>query len=86
VRGVGGNSCTLGTVQEDAIRNITGTFVSAIQTNPTSGTFYLSAAETLTKQYSDNSGQVAGLDASRVALTVNENRPISMALLTCIKI
>ena len=85
VRGVGGNSGALGAVQEDAIRNITGTFSTVIQGNPTSGAFYQSGAGTRTKQYTDWDGQILSFDASRVVPTANENRPVNVALLACIK-
>ena len=84
VRGVGGNSGALGAVQEDAIRNITGSFVAVKQSNPTSGAFYQTGWGP-TKQYTDHDGQALNFDASRFVPTANDNRPVNVTLLACIK-
>ena len=76
VRGVGDNSGAPGAVQENAIRNITGTFDTGSMASLPS-----SAGNTF------NITRVDGLafDASRVVPATNEKRPINVALLACIK-
>lgn len=88
LRGAGGNAATIGTEQEDAIRNIVGTFYAANYGGAApSGVFR--------RSYLAN-GSVQGgatvlphtgetFDASNVVPTANENRPVNFAVLLCIK-
>ena len=97
MRSIGGNAAALGTVQQDAIRNITGKFQTSAEdvyseTNPNTknhrgwGAF---------QRYDANGSRpivsVVGknlaydFDASRVVPTANENRPLNMAVVVIIK-
>ena len=86
VRGVGGNSGALGALQEDAIRNITGRLVGDNEVaHSASGAFAFGG---YTSGYGAENNSVASallFDASLVAPTANENRPVNVALLACIK-
>ena len=78
LRGLGGNSASLGELQGDAIRNITGN----INAN---GVFY---GQTIGA--GDQGGEAGEykkyyFDASRVVPTANENRPINKAVRYFIK-
>lgn len=78
------SSDSLGVIQGDAIRNITGTVGGDDYSNPWTGAFY---------KYSyrspgwDNGtdGSITGFDASRIVPTSNENRPVNRAVLFLIK-
>ena len=97
VRGVRGNSSALGTVQGDAIRNITGSIESGhmpwhllFESRVTaSGAFSLELAPAYNAEdfYGDeNAARRPGFDASRVVPTANvKNRPINVAFFACIK-
>ena len=87
LRMVGDNSASVGTLQEDAIRNISGVFSSDITMNKLTGPFY---------QYGTFSGQSwdgwasgskknIGFNASRVVPTADENRPVNYAVQYFIK-
>jgi len=87
LRGLGGESTTLGTVQGDAIRNITA-HVHGVYANTTvyspGGAFTRSSWSGLTL-LSDGSAPTLRdmdlrLDASRVVPTAAENRPVNMAV------
>ena len=88
LRGLGGNSASLGELQGDAIRNITGNF-NATDNNSwninANGVFY---GQTIG---AGDQGGKAGeykkyyFDASRVVPTANENRPINKAVRYFIK-
>lgn len=88
-----GNGLSVGQIQGDAIRNITGHFgpldndiKSGIE-NMLGGAFYLINEE---KYYGldgkwNNNNPLTGFDASRVVPTAEENRPKSLVLKLCIK-
>lgn len=99
LRGLGGNSATLGELQGDAIRNITGTISI---TSPNNRDFQLFGEETTSSgalglnnytyrrmsSDSDRSGNTPSafsFDASRVVPTASENRPINKAIRYFIK-
>ena len=88
LRGLGGNSASLGELQGDAIRNITGNF-NATDNNSwninANGVFY---GQTIGA--GDQGGEAGEykkyyFDASRVVPTANENRPINKAVRYFIK-
>ena len=88
LRGLGGNSASLGELQGDAIRNITGNF-NATDNNSwninANGVFY---GQTIGA--GDRGGEAGEykkyyFDASRVVPTANENRPINKAVRYFIK-
>ncbi len=93
LRGLGGNSATLGELQGDAIRNITGNF-KATDNNGWNinaiGAFY---GKSLAKGDSSNNGDWGAdgeykqyfFDASRVVPVAAENRPINKAVRYFIK-
>ena len=87
LRGLGGNSASLGELQGDAIRNITGntgTFTS--QNWPSSsGAFYTTKTSTGDEGGVPNEGHRIYFDASRVVPVANENRPINKAVRYFIK-
>lgn len=89
LRGLGGNSDLLGKTQGDAIRNITGKFVTrapyAEDISHTSGPFR--AEDTSWQNFAQTPSGGAGItmDFSRVVPTANENRPINMAMNYLIK-
>lgn len=71
---------TLGSFQNDAIRNITGTFIATYNGNPVTGCFYNSGQKGHTKQRTDWDGQSITFDASRVVPTASENRMKNIAV------
>lgn len=91
LRGVGGNSASLGVAQGDAIRNITGTFSGD---NVTAG-IGITGAFTYSSlsgkgNVDDDTSYSNGItrysfDASKTVPTANENRPINKAVLYLIK-
>ena len=88
LRGLGGNSASLGELQGDAIRNITGNF-NATDNNSwninANGVFY---GQTIgAGDQGDEAGEYKKyyFDASRVVPTANENRPINKAVRYFIK-
>lgn len=90
LRGLGGNSASLGELQGDAIRNITGTFGLEAKENSAyknlSGVFF--SAGNVSGNASAPGGSVDSLitfDASRVVPIANENRPINKAVRYFIK-
>lgn len=92
LRGQGGNAATLGSVQEDAGRNLTGSFSSEAlfsgalnPNNPPTGAFFYEARSN--GEHIDASGEgpvhIMRLDASRVwggNHTATEFRPINRAV------
>ena len=92
LRGQGGNAAALGSIQEDAGRNITGSFSSEAlysgglnPNNPPSGAFFYEANNS--GEHIDSSGEgevhIMKLDASRVwgaNHTASEFRPVNRAV------
>ena len=94
LRGLGGNSASLGVTQGDAIRNITGTMGGSNSIDVGlwdygTGVFYQfnqgrnSVANG--KSWYSYVSQGMGFDASRVVSVANENRPINKAVRYFIK-
>ena len=96
LRDIDGNAPSLAQTQEDAIRNISGTYYSHGNSNKDSG-----RATTATGAFSEGSVQANGLrssalagtlsapmnfDASNVVPTANENRPVNLGVNIFIKI
>lgn len=83
IRGLGGNSAALGTIQGDAIRNITGTFgCDDKATRIATGAFRAEQQwdqDTSASQGDSNFFKFT-FDASRVVPTASENRPVNMAM------
>jgi phage-related tail fiber protein len=88
LRGVGGNASNLGSTQGDAIRNIIGR-VYAVKINTGTGVDGVFAEEDRGSGNVDDGGHFQTLkfrfDASLVVPTANENRPVNMAVVYCIK-
>ena len=94
LRGLGGNSASLGELQGDAIRNITGTMGGSASDRAGlwdygTGVFYQfnlgrNSVEHSGDYYSYVS-QGMGFDASRIVPTAEENRPINKAVRYFIK-
>ena len=92
LRGLGGNSTSLGELQGDAIRNITGSFMVAGNGNdhglgqPQSGAFYQSW-RTSGSEWRNNGTPyyMTYFDASRVVPVAVENRPVNKAVRYFIK-
>lgn len=92
LRGLGGNSTSLGELQGDAIRNITGSFMVAGNENdhglgqPQSGAFYQSW-RTSGSEWGNNGTPyyMTYFDASRVVPVAVENRPVNKAVRYFIK-
>lgn len=92
LRGLGGNSASLGITQGDAIRNITGSFMVAGNGNdhglgqPQSGAFYQSW-RTSGSEWGNNGTPyyMTYFDASRVVPVAVENRPVNKAVRYFIK-
>ena len=85
IRGKSG-SRAVGLVEEDAIRNIVGTFVGGVSNKPGTGAFYISKLDA--GNLGDGTGNREdryGFDASLVVPTADENRPKALTMLPCIK-
>ena len=86
LRGTGENAAPLGTVQGDAIRNITGTFVtdfnSADYSRYMSGAFDATNVPGLIRLDGNvsHTDKLISLNVSRVVPTANENRPINRSV------
>ena len=86
LRGTGGNAAPLGTVQGDAIRNITGTFVtdfnSADYSRYMSGAFDATNVPGLIRLDGNvsHTDKLISFNVSRVVPTANENRPINRSV------
>ncbi|WP_416242739.1 phage tail protein [Azospira sp. APE16] len=77
---------TLGSSQTDAIQNITGSALIRSPGSPTSGAFTQTVSSSVNYGGSTSASQYTlGFDASLVARTAAETRPINVALLACIK-
>ena len=97
LRGLGGNSASLGITQGDAIRNITGTFgrvddqmgknADGSSGGITNGAFYLTSNPgwDWESKNGNNSSSMLHFEASRVVPTAEENRPINKAVRYFIK-
>ena len=94
LRGLGGNSASLGILQGDAIRNITGTMGGSSSDKAGlwdygTGAFYQFNQGRDSVDYSGRYfsyvSQGMGFDASRVVPTAEENRPINKAVRYFIK-
>ena len=90
-RSTGGNADTLGRLQEDAIRNITGHIIAnqLSSMNLTEGALSTAVMGT-GYSYLQNGGPNFGLhtyfDASKVVPTANENRPTNSSMIVLIKV
>ena len=94
LRGLGGNSASLGELQGDAIRNITGTMGGSASDKAGlwdygTGVFYQFNLGRSSVEYSGRYynyvSQGMGFDASRVVPVANENRPINKSVRYFIK-
>lgn len=84
IRGVGATNI-LGAKQGDAIRNITGVVGTIIQSEPPTGAFEYDTTVTILAGSGINTTRAVNFDASRVVPTANENRPVNISYLPCIK-
>ena len=88
LRGLGGNSATLGVLQGDAIRNIKGSFVVIGNALNYSGAFNQTKYWWTGSEWGNYSPTIyyqTEFDASRVVPVANENRPINKAVRYFIK-
>lgn len=89
MRGIGGKAAALGTVQQDAIRNITAKMTHNIgeTSSQLSGAFKQTSYANRTAANSTPYLGVGALefDASLVVPTANENRPLNMSVVVLIK-
>ena len=90
LRGLGGNSASLGELQGDAIRNITGEInveVRSVASKYAYGAFYIGQDTDVGDDREENWGEGfrAKFDASRVVPVAEENRPINKAVRYFIK-
>ena len=90
MRSIGGNAATLGTAQQDAIRNITGAISSydggALPASVKRGAFKPISGGGAVPTGANGSGAYHTFDASLVVPTANENRPYNMAVVVIIKV
>ena len=90
MRGIGGNAAALGTVQGDAIRNITGSLppydAGTLPTNIERGAFKTVAGGGAIPTGTQGVRAYQIFDASLVVPTSNENRPYNMAVVVIIKV
>lgn len=87
LRGFGGNSAGIGVMQNDAIRNITGSIGldDRIVNEAIEGAFYFSGGTSSTGSAGTGVGARIHFDASRVVSVANENRPMNKSVLYLIK-
>lgn len=89
MRGIGGNAAALGTAQQDAIRNITGSLppydAGTLPTNIERGAFKTVAGGGPIPTGTQGVRAYQIFDASLVVPTANENRPLNMAVVVIIK-
>lgn len=89
MRGIGGNAAALGVVQQDAIRNITGSLppydAGTLPTNIERGAFKTVAGGGAIPTGTQGVRAYQIFDASYVVPTANENRPLNMAVVVIIK-
>ena len=74
------SSGTLGSVQGDAIRNITGRIDTGTHMDYGTGPFYSSAGPTPGAGMDGPSPDILNFDISRVVATAQENRPVNTAV------
>lgn len=90
MRGIGGNAAVLGVVQQDAIRNITGSLppydAGALPTNIERGAFKTVAGGGAIPVGTQGVRAYQIFDASLVVPTANENRPLNMSVVVIIKV
>ena len=89
INGVAYTSGSFGTPQQDSLQNITGTagrFDSAFSGTTSSGAFTISTSTHTTGGGGAGTYSTVSFDASRVARTSTETRPVNIAMLYCIKI
>ena len=83
-------SLTVGTTQEDAIRNITGTLVGVLgDTNTIASGVFNKTSHTKNAGYttgSANGGMVLDINTSLQVPTADENRPKNAAVMYCVKV
>ena len=94
VRGTGGNAAAMGTAQEDAIRNILGTFKTCVFSTGSgvlydvTGVFTREATsiqnDTVSPLSTQQNVHQFTFSADDVVPTAVENRPVNVALLWCI--
>lgn len=80
LRGMGGNSANLGVRQEDAIRNISGSFTGGHVSWPVTGAFRRTGVAYLFRHGGDQHTSRFEFDASLQVPTAEENRPVNMAV------
>ena len=89
MRGIGGNAAALGTAQQDAIRNITGSLppydAGTLPANIERGAFKTVAGGGAIPTGTQGVRAYQIFDASLVVPTANENRPYNMAVVVIIK-
>ena len=89
MRGIGGNAAALGTAQQDAIRNITGSLppydAGTLPANIERGAFKTVAGGGAIPTGTQGVRAYQIFDASLVVPTANENRPLNMAVVVIIK-
>ncbi|WP_107943953.1 phage tail protein [Campylobacter concisus] len=90
MRGIGGNAAALGTAQQDAIRNITGSLppydAGTLPANIERGAFKTVAGGGAIPTGTQGVRAYQIFDASLVVPTANENRPLNMAVVVIIKV
>ena len=88
LRGLGGNSASLGELQRDAIRNIYGSLPvndNGSFPSPTGAFYYSYSFEYGPEDRHGSYNGVYSFDASRVVPVANENRPVNKAVRYFIK-
>lgn len=90
MRGIGGNAAALGTAQQDAIRNITGSLppydAGTLPANIERGAFKTIAGGGAIPTGTQGVRAYQIFDASLVVPTANENRPFNMSVVVIIKV
>ena len=90
MRGIGGNAAALGTAQQDAIRNITGSLppydAGTLPANIERGAFKTIAGGGAIPTGAQGVRAYQIFDASLVVPTANENRPFNMSVVVIIKV
>lgn len=88
IRGTGGNAASLGISQDDAIRNITGTFACSSNDKRTADGVFQNIGNIGTGNEDGITDPVynVSFDASRVVPVAPENRPYNMSVIILIKV
>ena len=88
IRGTGGNAASLGIAQDDAIRNITGTFACSSNDKRTADGVFQNIGNIGTGNEDGITDPVynVSFDASRVVPVAPENRPYNMSVIVLIKV